>query len=1009
MKRKFVLILAIILILIFSYINVVALDTDTKIPFNMNIVTKAIDENGNIGEEKTVFSEYEDFIIEFTIDPQKIPYRDVVQDYTKKELVLVIDTSGSMGYTSTFEGVNKSRISIIKQVLKNFITKLSESDDASDISISFVDYNSRAKIITINGSTFANLGNLALIEKINEIIDNLNDGGGTNTGDGLRLAYHSLKNSDSDSKKYILLLTDGQPTFYTKAKEYIPQQIIHHEGHNEWIEATTKWVPGYYEGNREWVERKRKRKSYTIKKEYFIYNNQNWENSTWHEGEYEGITGYYNTYGNWTSGYYYLNSEGEICFVGVKKENINGRYETTEGYYEWVEPYDEVIGGDWESNFTYYYGDKSTYDCNTYEIKYYYTYYYDDYIQFQLPNNNQYTSGAEYALNVADMIGSTDDNVEITTFVVGFELDNENNNEIAKKANNVSTSEGYYFVASNGDEVAKIYDNIADEIIKELPLESISFYAELPNCFIPSEVKLGGFEGDFTIQDNIITGNITEFKYVLNENTMEFEANPITIQVKVYSNEEGVYPIGDSDVTLDMSQLTTYIYYRDLDGNITNKAFSQIKRRIENGDLPDISATLELRENNYEGTLKFIANDRSILEVINTGFSTDLTHAELEPPYEETYILNLNERTQEEIDKNIFTIKASLFNGNSLEETVSTLEYKGFKYDMLNPNERTDFKRPIILEFDAEGGIVTFNDYEVDGDFREVYVISDDTNYTAEVLLDDGLNNVVAEVVNQYGNITKLYFDEEVDANLPEINYTISNNTLMATVNEEVKNMYIFLYDENGNETKVDVTNSINNDKVSADITIDASWGDYDKVYIKADDLAFNRGSKLVDEIETVTSIEDHIFNNNLFIKNELVFYNDSSVNAIKNYAYTYGFEFNANLQSQISVSVNKYNNNPKIAVEKLENFELYKKNGSSYTKISNISDVNISKVVDTNNIKEYLINISNYYEDDTIYVIIYDLTANTTEEESQLNIQVSVGDKSSVLIPKLVKLPTLE
>ena len=56
---------------------------------------------------------------------------------------------------------------------------------------------------------------------LNENINGMRADGGTNTGDGLRRAYHMIKDyndshkDDEEIKNYIILLTDGNPTYYS--------------------------------------------------------------------------------------------------------------------------------------------------------------------------------------------------------------------------------------------------------------------------------------------------------------------------------------------------------------------------------------------------------------------------------------------------------------------------------------------------------------------------------------------------------------------------------------------------------------------------------------------------------------------------------------------------------------------------------------------------------------------------------------------------------------------------
>ncbi|MCX7923277.1 MAG: VWA domain-containing protein [Clostridia bacterium] len=163
-------------------------------------------------------NDYQDLNYKIYGDTFNITSNDIENSrYGEKEIVMLIDTSGSMGFdlmgTST-NNAKQQRIYMAKQVAKDFVGKFSGKN---------------AKICVIPYSTTAyNVGNLLSMQVPSNVtslynqIDNLDDGGATNIGDALRRAYWKLKNSTNTSaKKYIVLLTDGQPTKYTCASSRI--------------------------------------------------------------------------------------------------------------------------------------------------------------------------------------------------------------------------------------------------------------------------------------------------------------------------------------------------------------------------------------------------------------------------------------------------------------------------------------------------------------------------------------------------------------------------------------------------------------------------------------------------------------------------------------------------------------------------------------------------------------------------------------------------------------------
>ena len=135
---------------------------------------------------------------------------------TQKEVVLVLDTSGSMsrdfsGNTTNIE--QNQKIYALKNAAKSFIDKCTGNNN---IKIGIVPYsyysgykNEIKELMTVATSNDAS--------SLRQYIDSIKPDGATNHGDGLRVAGSMLTDSNSNSaaQKYLIFLTDGEPTGIT--------------------------------------------------------------------------------------------------------------------------------------------------------------------------------------------------------------------------------------------------------------------------------------------------------------------------------------------------------------------------------------------------------------------------------------------------------------------------------------------------------------------------------------------------------------------------------------------------------------------------------------------------------------------------------------------------------------------------------------------------------------------------------------------------------------------------
>ena len=198
----------------------------------------------------------EDIIVNGVIKPK--PFEAEVP---AKEIVLVLDVSGSMGdkinvkceneriqkyctshdknevddknngwhnwkydycvqHSKTGEHTYKStstKISELKSACNKFIDTMK---DVENLKIGIVTYSTSAEIKKIgSGSSQRALIPANQVSDLKGIINGLNASGGTNTGEGLRRAVYLLdssKESNQNANKTVVLMSDGIPTYYTQ-------------------------------------------------------------------------------------------------------------------------------------------------------------------------------------------------------------------------------------------------------------------------------------------------------------------------------------------------------------------------------------------------------------------------------------------------------------------------------------------------------------------------------------------------------------------------------------------------------------------------------------------------------------------------------------------------------------------------------------------------------------------------------------------------------------------------
>lgn len=201
-KMKFISIpIVMILIMNVFAINVVGVTDSNTAPIE---VERTISPSGEIfvGDEIT---------ITYTITPDSIP----VEAPKRKEIVIIMDTSGSMDWSLSGNrntSYSNKRMTIAKNAVSDFIDQLGEE---SNIHVSYIDYSYDANVYN-SSSPFINIENGSSTSRLLDYMNGRRAVGGTNIGDGLRRAYYTLKNKGvSTADKYMIFLTDGEPTHST--------------------------------------------------------------------------------------------------------------------------------------------------------------------------------------------------------------------------------------------------------------------------------------------------------------------------------------------------------------------------------------------------------------------------------------------------------------------------------------------------------------------------------------------------------------------------------------------------------------------------------------------------------------------------------------------------------------------------------------------------------------------------------------------------------------------------
>ena len=174
--------------------------------------------NIQMNTNKNQYNSGEEFPLYINISPEDIDKNIIRPETTKKKVVILFDTSGSMIQNKIF---GETRLDIAKESCNGFLNSLKQVQGVEVALIPFSTsayetYKSKSEKLSIVFSNNINnvqgyLNNLRYYKNEEENYAFL----GTNIGDALRIANSLFENLSQNEEKHLILFTDGFPTAFT--------------------------------------------------------------------------------------------------------------------------------------------------------------------------------------------------------------------------------------------------------------------------------------------------------------------------------------------------------------------------------------------------------------------------------------------------------------------------------------------------------------------------------------------------------------------------------------------------------------------------------------------------------------------------------------------------------------------------------------------------------------------------------------------------------------------------
>jgi len=188
-------------------------------------------------------------------------------------------------------------------------------------------------------------------------------------------------------------------------------------------------------------------------------------------------------------------------------------------------------------------------------------------------SSNDYSKGKKYAELIAPEL-----NVFKKSYFLAFNTSTRNELEnIAKLVNSQ-----LYQQAETTEEINTVYDEISEEILALLNLESVSFTDTLP-VGLTIDTTDEDFNSDkITVTGQSFTYNIDSVNYRLNDEGTHYIADPIEFTIKANYGNVGTYVFSDTDGKFN---------YKDIDGVVRVKTAGPDTFTVERNPVQNVTAT----------------------------------------------------------------------------------------------------------------------------------------------------------------------------------------------------------------------------------------------------------------------------------------------------------------------------------------------------------------------------------------------------------------------------------
>ncbi len=821
MKKIFISILLISLIMlntITSYAETVAYE----VPITLTASTKDAE-----GKEQKNFQQRDNMSLEYMITPQDISLGSISNN-KPIDIVLVLDTSGSMNYVDGYNYYDPSRLENSKEAMKSFIDKMSKAKNADLISVSIVTFDYSAETVM----EFKNVSKD--YDDIIEIINSITAEGSTNGGDGLRIAYKNLStNRPIEAEKYVLYLADGENNVLT----YINQ-------------IETKYV--YRHGNR-----------YTYLDKYYGDSLKDFE---------------YNSF-DFMYGYKYVHkTDNSVLYTGLKyygKNLINHKYDKKKNY----------------DGYAYYLGKEqyiSNYNSNGLHITdQFYNYGslgslnpldYAKTVANLLLSQNDVTT---YVIGVGDNknIDQKYQNTEIcksannTNFIKDYYSAVDDTEKLDELYNSI------------GD---KILETV---LVKDVQLKidfpvDIQYKGTEKNLLNILDITIDNASvidtSKIIVNDNSIFISIDDFEYTYNPIDKAYKANPINLNVKMNIPEN--CPVGKVDM------FSTNLSYKALGLNL-NITAPEISFNIVEGIKPvSISSSLEIFKDG-SARLSIIPSEKlSTLNIKTTADTTDIFKQYINLEKDNEYILELtSEQLNAFLEGKIYLETINKVDGKDIIglDEVSIIKFSEIINEKIN--SVSDTHRLSLLQILGEQNLSDFN-FIVNGkNVDNIAPIYLNGIHSKELELLHGKNEIIISPKNSFGHITKLHFDVDVCAKRPRLSsMNISQEKIDIIISNDscnLKSVVVKLYDKDGNFIKtyeeLNINSSVNPNKKQFSFNLNEL--DISQYNLEVEIIDVHNNALLLNDSDST------ILENGIYLRTKKDFYNGGIV---ANYRYQFAIKF---------------------------------------------------------------------------------------------------------------------